>query len=424
MRYSRESYKIFEAGLSLSKIKNDPEDLSAVLELQRLLIRHIIKAERRIIRLKRARARIKSQIKNGRHAKQRSKSLKNLIDSVDVRLVDIYHLLFVWRCFGDGIANIYQSKYSLKHLYYNENYEVKENAGFISGKAGFKKEYQIFRLGIRMGVPVVMSDLTNIIRHGDVCALAGEDPVPIEVKSSNLNKRGERQVKQLTAIANFYSNDGATNFRGMPLVKRVELRTPEINFEAEINQCIAEAAEKGCSSITPETGLTYFVFRKNYSSQQVINFFEEKWGHVGKHTMLVQLTCDENWLPSYPFTLSLSAPNSFLFIQELICIYIFIDCQTLKNHFLLHGVHATILMDTLSSIQVCLDPDDLMKGVFRITEQKFLRGICEFQSLIWFAEENSALLKCPPRLDGVDEDAPLIYDPPEEWKHVKDFYIT
>jgi hypothetical protein len=31
-------------------------------------------------------------------------------------------------------------------------------------------------MGIRMGVPVVLVDVRNIVRDGDLCALAGEAP--------------------------------------------------------------------------------------------------------------------------------------------------------------------------------------------------------------------------------------------------------
>ncbi len=139
---------------------------------------------------------------------------------------------------------------------------------------------------------------------------------------------------------------------------------------------------------------------------------------------MVQLTSDESWLPSYPFTLSLSPVNSIWFMQEEICIFILIDLATLKNHFLLRGVYATMLMDTLSSIQICLDPKDLMKGVFRISEQRFLRGVCEFQSLIWFAEENSTALKSPPDFGAIDINSPLISEAPAEWRNARDYYLS
>ncbi len=64
-----------------------------------------------------------------------------------------------------------------------------------------------------MGVPVVMSDLTNIIRHGDLCALAGPDPFPLELKSSRLTgSRVARQAEQLNLITNFYEKDEAKDF--------------------------------------------------------------------------------------------------------------------------------------------------------------------------------------------------------------------
>lgn len=424
MRFPREASRFTQAAFLLSEIKSDPDKISILLDLQRLLIRNIIRSERRIQRLKRARSRLKRKIKTGRLVKQKTKQLKNILISIDARISDIQHLLFLWRCFGDGIANIYQCKYSLKHLFYDENYAVKSNAGFLSGKTGFRKEYKALRLGIRMGVPVVMSDLTNIIRHGDICALAGADPLPVEIKSSNLNARGQRQVKQLRVLADFYSNDGAKNFRGMSNVKRVELSIPEVNYETEINQCIAQALEAGCSSISPEEGLTYFVFRADWPGENVGSFFDENWTCDGSSTMMVQLTSDESWLPSYPFTLSLSPVNSIRFMQEEICIFILIDLAALKNHFSLRGVHATMLMDTFSSIQICLDPNDLMKGVFRISEQRFLRGVCEFQSLIWFAEENSTALKFPPDFGAIDIDSGFISEAPAEWQNARDYYLN
>jgi hypothetical protein len=87
-------------------------------------------------------------------------------------------------------AAVSQSKYALRHLYYDADYNMKEGAGFMTGKAGARREWKLLNMGIRMGVPVVLADVTNIVRHGDLCALAGEDPIPIEVKSiKNRNAR-------------------------------------------------------------------------------------------------------------------------------------------------------------------------------------------------------------------------------------------
>lgn len=94
-------------------------------------------------------------------------------------------------CSKHGAA-VHQSKYALRHLYYDADYSMKEGAGFMTGKVGSRREWKLLNMGIRMGVPVVLADVTNIVRHGDFCALAGEDPIPIEVKS--IKNRSARTV--------------------------------------------------------------------------------------------------------------------------------------------------------------------------------------------------------------------------------------
>jgi len=44
-------------------------------------------------------------------------------------------MLFVWKCFGDGIANIYFDKYALKHtLYKIEDYMLKKTQDLLRAK--------------------------------------------------------------------------------------------------------------------------------------------------------------------------------------------------------------------------------------------------------------------------------------------------
>jgi len=214
--FERQSNDLVKAALLLHTIKSDKNRLDVVLELQRFLIRRITLAERRINRVSRATANLRRSLARDRLPKEQAKRIKTRIkDCADV-VEGLRYQMFIWRCFGDGIAAAYQSKYALKHLYYDQHYNVKEGAGFMTGKAGFRREWKLLNQGIRMGVPVVLADVTNIIRHGDLCALAGEDPFLIEVKSSkNRNARTTRQIGQLQDLASFYANDGAEAFRGM-----------------------------------------------------------------------------------------------------------------------------------------------------------------------------------------------------------------
>lgn len=255
MRFPREAEHFGKAALLLHKIQNDPGDLSTVSALQRFLLRQVITVEHKVKRLKEARGLIRSLKRKG-CTKQRSSLLKTLDSKAADRITDLHQLIFLWKCFGDGLACVYQSSYNLKHLYFDSNYEVKSDAGFILGKAGFMWEYRLLRKALSMGVPAVLSDLTNVIRHGDVCLVGATDPVPLEVKSStNSNARVDRQKKQLQVLHDFFRDDGAADFRGVLNTRRVEVAAPLISYEAEINECMSEALLNGIAARNPEIGL-------------------------------------------------------------------------------------------------------------------------------------------------------------------------
>lgn len=425
MRFPREHLRLAHAAQLLHGIKDAPNQLSTVLELQRQLIRHIAQGERRIRRLKRARHRLSALKSRGRLTKEKSRLVKRLVKRVDDMVTEVRHLLFLWRCFGDGIAFTYQSKYSLKHLLYDADYNVKQDAGFISDKTGFRQEYRYCRLGIRMGVPVVMSDLTNVIRHGDICGLGGADPLPVEMKSSkNRNARSDRQIEQLQVLADFFANDGAVNFRGAGNTRRIEITNPEITHDGVLNDCMTRAATCGLASAAPESGLRYIAFSRDCFAENPELLDAELSAYANHSTLCVSLTPDLSWLPAYPFTLSMDEYNSVLFMQEVIYIVALIDLQVLKDHFNAHGVHATMLMDGSHAVQICIDPSDLMKGAMRLSEQLLLRAVCEFQSIKWFADENSSVLKIPDSTqEPVTPDTPgLIFEPLPGWQDVKDCF--
>lgn len=406
------------AACALEAIKKDNERLDLVLALQRYLIRSISRCERRMRRLRQARSRIKRKKSSERHTRERSHLLKHLITRLDGRVKELQQQIFLWRCFGDGIAFIYQSKYALKHLLYDRDYMQKQGPGFISGKKGFRKEYKLLCLGIRMKVPVVMSDLTNVIRHGDLCALAGPDPLPIEIKSSdNGNARSSRQISDLYEIAKFYANDGANNFRGAPSTIRVALRHDEVNHLTEINSCIKDALNSGVSVRSPEEGLTYIVFTREVADSGGAELWPQLATKIGPGKICTFLTPDPNWLPLYPFTLSLSSENLIPFIERRLEVAILVDAAVLKRKFADLGVHAIFIMDGRSALQICPDPNDLMKGVLRVSEQLFARISCEFQSLNWFIREQASAFNETTRLTELASNFPgEPWEIPVEWQ--------
>ena len=414
----RQTTHLAKAALLLHTIKADRDRLDLVLELQRLLIRRITQAERRVNHVNRAAANMRRSLSRDRLPRERAKRIKARIKDCAETIAGLRHQMFVWRCFGDGIAAAYQSKYALKHLYYGADYRVKEDAGFMTGKVGFRREWKLLNMGIRMGVPVVLADVTNVIRHGDICALAGEDPMPIEVKSSkNRNSRTARQVGQLHELASFYANDGAEAFRGMGTVRRMELQLTEVNHENAANDCIAQALVHGYWATEPEPGLRYVAF---------INGPGDRLD--GMFSPAIQpylLTPSPNWLPAYPFTLSLTPGTLVPFLLGKVAMLVLIDLAFLKSLFTEHGAHATMLMGEVHAIQVCKDPASLHEGVFRVSQHRFGRIAGEFQSLAWFAEETArSLVEIMPTVLTAEEIEAMKAEPNGGWVIPADWYTV
>lgn len=394
MRFPRYQALFLRLSLQLKRLQQNPEQLSALHELQRQLIRALFGVERRVLRLKRARHRLSRLKARKKLPKERATIVKALTAAIDDRVNDLHQVMYLLRCFGDGIAFTYQSKYALKHLMFDENYRAKQTAGFMTGKKGFTREYRILCSGVKAGVPVLLADITNIIRHGDVCAMAGPDPVPIEVKSSRSKRdRSQRQLSQLQVLADFYKNDGAKNFRGAPNVKRTELLVEETTYEEEINNCIRQAMLYGHAMAEPEVGLRYIAIRAQFFGGREGAALEELvLPYAGKGRLVVHPVPDPTWWHMQPFTLSLDTDTSTAFMQEQVLIFIVVDLMLAKELFRQAGVHAVAMFDETWAFQITRHPEDLTLGVFRVSEQHFLRVTHEFLSLRWFVEENAAFL--------------------------------
>lgn len=371
------------AAYLLEAVRSDSDDLQRLLALQRFLRDRICGRERHIARLRSLGSRQRASLRKDRREKSDSNALKRRIALCDSMVRTSKRWLFIWKSFGDGAACIYQSPYNLKHLFYDHNYEVKEDAGTITGKAGFAKEWEYLEWAIREGVPAVLADLTNMIRTGDLCLLAAADPLPMEIKSSPTSgARNARQHRNLQEVLAFYENDGAENFRGISKVTRQAVsRGP--SYEDVMNGCVTDARLNGLASATAETGLHYVAWQSRADGVGLLDAL------IAPGTLAWLLTPDFGWLPCYPFTLSLTPDNLLSFVTGEITMCVLIDTRHLRSLFRQRGTHAIMLMDGTFAMQLCRDTSDLMMGVDRVTESLFARIALEFQSLEWFAEQYS-----------------------------------
>lgn len=402
MRYPRDQSALVQATKLVEKLKSTPDDLVCLLTLQKHLLRQILKLESKTVRLKKAQKRLKrakssvNQRKNLSKENRRevSQNIKSLIEESYVKLRDYKQLMFIWRTFGDAIAGIYHSTFSLKHLYYDNEYNPKQDAGYITGKRGFLLEYKTLLSGIKSGVPVLLCDLTNVIRHGDICAMAFEEPVLIELKSSkNQNARTSRQREHLIELSKFLATDEAKNFRGGFDTKRVVSKLAEKNYQHEINKSLSIALGNKVNVLQPEPGVAYISFPTPKTEEQLNELTLTLENFVNQSSLLVTLTPTESILPLQSYALTFSADNSYHFIQEDLSIIAILDIAIIKNEYKKIGIDAVALMDGTHSFQLSIDGDDLSKGICRISEQIFLRIACEFLSPSWFTQETAMLLR-------------------------------
>lgn len=248
----------------LTTLRGDPSDLLTLKALQELLLFEIIHAENNI-----------RMLKDGKKISVVKPETKRNLSYFDKRIEGFRSSLYIWRSFGDAIAFIYLDRFSLKQTFYNtENSNIKQSAGFIQGKDGLASEICFLDYAISSGMPILLSDLTNTIRHGDACLMGEPDPYLIEIKSSKkLDGRGKKQKRNIDKLHSFFETNESDNLRGYDHLSRQATHLLEKTYECELNRCINEAKSTGLSIATPEIGLHYIVHvDKNRSISEIIDF--------------------------------------------------------------------------------------------------------------------------------------------------------
>ena len=355
----------------------------AVLDFQLLILNKVKEAERAISRTKIIVQKLRLEKANDRPTRERAKEIKSLIRKFDHKVEGYKFIIYIWEMYVESVVFHYCDKYAIKHFLYDDNYSVKETAGFISGKEGIKAEIALLKLAAKSNVPAVLCDLTNTLRHGDVCLLGSNDPYPIEVKTSkNLDKRGEKQLRSIGELNGFFTKDGAENFRGAgPVIRREHLGKEKYHLEA-INACINSSYEKGTSHVSPEGGIHYLAITK--FKQGVLDQIPARYVH-----MLSLNECKNAmaWHPYTPFHLSLNPEHLYNFISGNLTIAVILDLQVIKRRFKRNGLHVVFLQDENWYAQIS-STGNILDGGFRVSVQSFLRIVFEFQSLTWAIKQH------------------------------------
>jgi hypothetical protein len=322
----------------LCALRTNLEELEVLRELQKLLLREVMRAEENIRELK-GEVRKMSEAEDTAAAKR--------VEYLNNRIEGVRQCAYIWRCFGDAIAFLYLDRFSLKQCFYStETPHPKQDAGFILGKEGLANELALLESALSYGVPAILVDLTNTIRHGDVCLLGGPDPYLIEVKSAkNVNSRGKRQKRSLEKLRTLYETDESDGLRGFPKLQRRSNKTPERTHIDVLNECIRAAVNEGYAIRQPEHGLYYLVLREDAPNlDEVLNTLGLK--NAAWLFSLNEHKADRSWAPYSPFILSIDdADHLWCFIRGSLFIVVFVELDTLCKIALDEGCKATIQTD-------------------------------------------------------------------------------
>lgn len=256
------------------ELQADPiEKRMLALEIQEELLRRIIQAERQIKRRKKFNKAIKFRLAQKGNSREAALSLKDDYLKGEDTLEAQRKLIEVLRSIGDSIAFIYGGKWDLKQMVLN-----KPNPGFISGKRGTRLERAILRRAFAWGATVVMNDLTNTLRHGDITVFrpdlwpeGNSNFMIIEVKSGKggNKKRSERQMEAMSKLSSYLTDD--TKVEDGRVWKRIALQEDSKHHFAIITELAQSLTERSWRAEKIEEGLFYILMN---TSIETGNFSE------------------------------------------------------------------------------------------------------------------------------------------------------
>lgn len=384
--------RILNFKCKLDDINPESPDLHPLIEFQFYLIKQIIRDEKRLKRRKDELVSLKRGLRSKDLGKMESTALKELIERRKETIAGNKYTLYLWRCFGDGLVFKFISKWNLKRFLYEANSpEIKQKSGYIHGKDGIEQELYLLTNAIENNVPAVLCDLTNVIRHGDLCLLGDSDPVVIEVKSSkNRNKRVDRQLESINKLQKYLEED-VGDVAGVEGMRRVELHIEDRHHGEVFNKALDLSKDRPYAKLNPEKGLYYIALNTELEKD-----FHEVFEGIENPIlyMLNQAKTEQRWDNYYPFVLSIKDPiNLYRFIAGEVYVLVAVSCIALKEMASDIGYDLAI-SDSQNEAFIFSKPLADCDEPFRAIVSKHFSGRLglEFMTLEWFFEHQNKLL--------------------------------
>lgn len=356
------------------------------------MIKQIVRDEKRLKKRKDELVTLKRGLRDRGLGKREARALKELLMRKKESIAGNEYLLYLWRCFGDGLVFKFISKWNLKRfLYEADTAEIKQASGYIHGKNGIEQELALLIDAIKNNVPAVLCDLTNVIRHGDLCLLGASDPVVIEVKSSkNRNKRVERQLEFISKLHKYLEED-VGDVGGVEGMQRVELHGEERHHGEAFNKALDLSKDRPYAKLNPEKGLYYIALNTEYEKD-----FDEVFEGIDNPVvyMLNQAKTEQRWDNYYPFVLSIKDPaNLYRFIAGEVYVLVAVSSAVLKEMASDIGYDLEI-SEYENEAFIFSKPLTGCEEPFRAIVSEHFSGRLglEFMTLEWFFENEKKLL--------------------------------
>ena len=335
-------------------------DRHLMLRIQKRLIKEIVRVEKQIRRTKNRLRKL--TLPDGTIPTSKTRKAAE----IEERIEELRYLNYIWRSFGDAVLFIHLDKYALKQAYYKTHSAApKQDAGFLSGKSGLKAEIAGVRQLLSQGVPAILCDVTNTVRFGDVCTMAGSDPRFVEVKSgSSRNTRARRQAADIKKLHDFFDNDVIDNLRGNPQVHRLEMGVDEVSHTEIMNECIAEARMTRGAVRNPEPGLYYAAM---FDGADIEAIMTQMTASQGVAFQLNEVKSQRAWAPYYPFMLSIPRyEDLYDFVRGELVLFVLFDIESMRLKLEEHpNLKATLSKEDDYPIRYSLGDGSYQGGVSR-----------------------------------------------------------
>jgi hypothetical protein len=144
-----------------------------------------------------------AQLKRDDEYEQIKRNQKEATD----REATVEQLLYVRRCILMIVDTI---AVKLLHVDTTSHFAGYQSPGFLSGKVGFEKEVEAARYFVQKGYMVIMNDLTNCLRIGDLTMKRGDEVRTFEVKSNPeayFTKEAMRQIITPIVLHDYVKSD-------------------------------------------------------------------------------------------------------------------------------------------------------------------------------------------------------------------------